>query len=79
MVHTVVWSSIPFRGSGKLPSPSLVQAMAESITASYQAMTAAEHGLHPPSYPWAHNGPFETFDHAASVQTQDLFYGSGAS
>lgn len=30
-----------------------------------QAMTAAEHGLHAPSYPWAHKGPFETFDHAA--------------
>jgi len=53
-----------------------VQAMADSITESYQAMTAAEHGLHPPSYPWAHNGPFETFDHAASVETQDLFYSS---
>ncbi|KAH9812942.1 cytochrome c-like domain-containing protein [Melampsora americana] len=30
-----------------------------------QAMTAAEHGLHAPSYPWSHKGPFETFDHAA--------------
>lgn len=30
-----------------------------------KAMTAAEHGLHPPSFPWAHKGPFETFDHAA--------------
>ncbi|MBW0470243.1 hypothetical protein O181_009958 [Austropuccinia psidii MF-1] len=30
-----------------------------------KAMTAAEHGLHPPPFPWAHKGPFETFDHAA--------------
>ncbi|KAI7939920.1 hypothetical protein MJO28_013572 [Puccinia striiformis f. sp. tritici] len=32
-----------------------------------KAMTAAEHGLHPPSFAWPHKGPFETFDHAASV------------
>ncbi|KAI5475325.1 cytochrome c1 [Pseudohyphozyma bogoriensis] len=30
-----------------------------------KAESAADHGLHPPAYPWAHNGPFETFDHAA--------------
>ncbi|CDF87207.1 BN860_01200g1_1 [Zygosaccharomyces bailii CLIB 213] len=36
---------------------------ADSLTA--QAMTAAEHGLHPPSFAWPHNGPLETFDHAA--------------
>ncbi|KAG7194862.1 cytochrome c1 [Scheffersomyces spartinae] len=44
------------------------------LTASYllykdslsaQAMTAAEHGLHPPAYGWSHNGMFETFDHAS--------------
>lgn len=29
------------------------------------AMTAAEHGLHPPAYNWPHNGMFETFDHAS--------------
>lgn len=37
-------------------NPLLPEAYAES---------AADHGLHPPSYPWAHKGPFETFDHAA--------------
>lgn len=26
-------------------------------------MTAAEEGLHPPSHPWEHKGPFETFNH----------------
>lgn len=36
---------------------------ADSLTA--QAMTAAEHGLHPPAYSWSHNGPFDTFDHAS--------------
>lgn len=36
---------------------------ADSLTAD--AMTAAEHGLHPPSYAWSHNGPLETFDHAS--------------
>lgn len=36
---------------------------ADSLTA--EAMTAAEHGLHPPAYGWSHNGPFETFDHAS--------------
>ncbi|SCU85500.1 LAFA_0D16028g1_1 [Lachancea sp. 'fantastica'] len=36
---------------------------ADSLTA--EAMTAAEHGLHPPSYAWPSNGPFETFDHAS--------------
>ncbi|CAH7689104.1 cytochrome c-like domain-containing protein, partial [Phakopsora pachyrhizi] len=27
------------------------------------AISAAEHGLHPPSFPGAHKGPLETFDH----------------
>lgn len=36
---------------------------ADSLTA--EAMTAAEHGLHPPAYGWSHNGPLETFDHAS--------------
>lgn len=35
----------------------------DSMTAS--AMTAAEHGLHPPLYGWSHNGMFNTFDHAS--------------
>ncbi|KAK9764763.1 cytochrome c1 [Basidiobolus ranarum] len=26
---------------------------------------AADEGLHPPSYPWVHNSPFSTFDHAS--------------
>ncbi|KAK4051992.1 cytochrome c1 [Microbotryomycetes sp. JL221] len=30
-----------------------------------EAESAADHGLHPPAYPWAHRGVFETFDHAA--------------
>lgn len=25
----------------------------------------AEHGLHPPQYPWSHNGWFSSYDHAA--------------
>ena len=25
----------------------------------------ADEGLHPPSHPWPHSGPLETFDHAA--------------
>jgi len=29
------------------------------------ANTAAENGLHPPAFPWAHRGVFDTFDHAA--------------
>lgn len=29
------------------------------------AMTAAEHGLHPPAFGWSHNGMFDTFDHAS--------------
>lgn len=32
---------------------------------SAAAMTAAEHGLHPPAFGWSHNGMFETFDHAS--------------
>lgn len=31
----------------------------------YKAESAADHGLHPPAYPWSHKGPFETFDHAS--------------
>lgn len=27
------------------------------------AMTAAEHGLHAPAYPWLHSGPVDLFDH----------------
>lgn len=30
-----------------------------------KAESAADHGLHPPAYPWAHKGVFETFDHSA--------------
>lgn len=36
---------------------------ADSLTA--EAMTSAEHGLHPPAYGWSHNGPFDSFDHAS--------------
>ncbi|CCH43028.1 Cytochrome c1, heme protein, mitochondrial [Wickerhamomyces ciferrii] len=35
----------------------------DSVTAD--AMTAAEHGLHPPAYGWSHNGMIDTFDHAS--------------
>lgn len=51
-----------------------VAAAAAGISASYvlyqdsvsaSAMTAAEHGLHPPAYGWSHNGMFLTFDHAS--------------
>lgn len=35
----------------------------DSVTAL--AMTAAEHGLHPPAYDWPHSGMFSTFDHAS--------------
>ncbi len=47
---------------------------ATGLTASYilwadgqsaEAMTAAEHGLHPPSFAWPHSGMFDTFDHAS--------------
>ncbi|ODQ81114.1 hypothetical protein BABINDRAFT_174903 [Babjeviella inositovora NRRL Y-12698] len=47
-------------------------AAATGLSASYllykdtaSAMTDAEHGMHPPEYPWSHNGIFETFDHRA--------------
>ncbi|ODV90752.1 hypothetical protein CANCADRAFT_68796 [Tortispora caseinolytica NRRL Y-17796] len=30
-----------------------------------QAMTMAEHGLHPPKWPWYHDGMLHTFDHAS--------------
>jgi len=30
-----------------------------------KAMTMAEHGLHPPAYPWSHAGVLETYDHSA--------------
>ncbi|KAK9254083.1 cytochrome C1 family-domain-containing protein [Lipomyces tetrasporus] len=30
-----------------------------------KAVTVAEHGLHPASYPWPHNGWLDTFDHAS--------------
>ncbi|KAF8002464.1 ubiquinol-cytochrome c reductase cytochrome c1 subunit [Metschnikowia aff. pulcherrima] len=46
--------------SGLTASYALYQ---DSVTAS--AMTAAEHGLHPPAYGWLHNGMFSTFDHAS--------------
>ncbi|ODQ68197.1 cytochrome c1 [Nadsonia fulvescens var. elongata DSM 6958] len=38
-------------------------AFAISQTSKAQAMTAAEHGLHAPAYPWSHNGMLDTFDH----------------
>lgn len=27
----------------------------------------ADEGLHPPSHPWPHSGPLDTFDHASYV------------
>lgn len=36
-----------------------------SDTLKAESMTAAEHGLHTPNFPWSHNGPLETFDHAS--------------
>lgn len=35
------------------------------LLAEAKAESAADHGLHPTAMPWSHNGPFETFDHAA--------------
>ncbi|KAL8280269.1 hypothetical protein RQP46_007383 [Phenoliferia psychrophenolica] len=35
------------------------------LIAEAKAESAADHGLHPTAMPWSHNGPFETFDHAA--------------
>lgn len=26
-----------------------------------------DEGLHPPKFPWSHNGPFDSFDHARCV------------
>ncbi|GAA5820837.1 hypothetical protein JCM10212_006342 [Sporobolomyces blumeae] len=49
-VGTVAWYTSLYG------NPLFVEAKAES---------AADHGLHPPEYPWAHKGPFDTFDHAA--------------
>ena len=36
-----------------------------------KAMTMAEHGLHPPAYPWAHKGMMQGFDHASCVSPVD--------
>jgi len=30
-----------------------------------KAMTAAEEGLHPPTYPWSHSGALNSYDHAS--------------
>lgn len=68
-----------FKSSARLVSPWAQRAMATAaatvgLGASYvlyqdsmtaKAMTAAEHGLHPPGYGWSHNGMFDTFDHAS--------------
>lgn len=34
-------------------------------TTKAEAMTDAEHGLHPPAYPWPQNGMLSTFDHGS--------------
>lgn len=69
-----------FRSTAKFASNPVVQKIftgsvgITGLTASYmlyqdsmsaQAMTAAEHGLHPPAYGWSHNGMFNSFDHAS--------------
>lgn len=68
-----------FRSTAKAANPLVQKFIAGSVgvtglTASYllyqdsvtaSAMTAAEHGLHPPAYGWSHNGMFDTFDHAS--------------
>lgn len=68
-----------FKSSAKVASPWAQRVMATTaatvgLGASYvlyqdsmtaNAMTAAEHGLHPPAYGWSHNGMFSTFDHAS--------------
>jgi cytochrome c1 len=40
---------------------------AVSATASTVALASgeAEHGMHPPQFPWSHEGPFSSYDHAA--------------
>lgn len=49
---------------------------ATGLTAAYvlyqdsqtaQAMTAAEHGLHPPEFEWPHKGMFDTFDRSNCI------------
>ncbi|KAH3900176.1 probable Cytochrome c1, heme protein, mitochondrial [Saccharomycodes ludwigii] len=40
-------------------------AMLYADSLSAEALTAAEHGLHPPHFGWSHNGMFDTFDHAS--------------
>lgn len=68
-----------FKSAVKISNPLMQKFIAGSVgvtglTASYilyqdsitaNAMTAAEHGLHPPAYGWSHNGMFSTFDHAS--------------
>ena len=63
-----------FRSTAKAANPLVQKFIAGSVgvtglTASYllyqdsvtaSAMTAAEHGLHPPAYGWSHNGMFLT-------------------
>jgi ubiquinol-cytochrome c reductase cytochrome c1 subunit len=35
--------------------------------ADVSANSMADEGLHPPSHPWPHSGPLDTFDHASYV------------
>ena len=42
----------------------LAPAAAIAITGSALAFTSSEDHIDAPEYPWAHKGPFTTFDHA---------------
>ncbi len=46
-----------------------VTAGAVGLGAALQtAVWAGELTLHPPTYPWTHNGPLKSLDHAGSVK-----------
>lgn len=40
-------------------------AAAATATSVALASGEAEHGMHPPQFPWSHEGPFSSYDHAS--------------
>ncbi|CCH58720.1 hypothetical protein TBLA_0A09350 [Henningerozyma blattae CBS 6284] len=54
-----------FVTAGVIGCGATASALLYSDSLKAHAMTAAEHGLHSPSFDWSHKGPLQTFDHAS--------------
>lgn len=56
-----------------LVTASIVGATAGAYMYADVSANLADEGLHPPTHPWPHSGPLDTFDHASYVNVYNFF------